>query len=744
MGDVWEGPGIPGLCDFEVVGRGGSSVVYRARQESLDRLVAVKLLLADLTDEKDVRRFRRECAVLGRLGRHRHIVDVFDAGVTRDHRPYIVMKLYEHGTVAETLREHGALPVEQAVQILTVVADALQDAHDHDVIHRDIKPENLLIDDDGQVVLTDFGVAAITDGSATMTTSSAYTESYVAPEVLDTNRYSRASDIYSLAATAYAMLTGIAPFGSTSGAQKLIAIGTKPPAPITTPGVPEELAQVVIAAMAKNPQDRVATPAQFAQQLQDSLTRPVSREPDRGPEDAAGEPRPDRVGEPVPPVAAAGGCRYCGALLHGSGAFCPACGRSQDPEAVSLAEVASESEEPLDLPDLADATQLRHSDEPAPAEVTQLKHSGEPDAAHPPQTRTPSDVIEPRPVGVVPTEPGRSTPSARPASDRQLPIRPGWQDGLAPIPHDEPKEPTPATGTPDTSRRRRGLVLAAVGGVVLVLTIAAALRGADYRYLFDGHTASETAADYLDKLTQRPLSTQCPGRLVRGSDTIKCTITDRSSGEAAGTITMGIRKDGTPYVRAVDISEARTATAPTPSSTPTPAVTVDPVADAKAEFVRLKRKHPRHTFSRVQPGWPWAVSISGKKARRWDYSEYRGWSRGELLLNMQDVRFERIQQRDVTGNRRRDFILHGRHSDGTPYGSLLVTIGNSGIGADDVRAATFIDDDGRYGAVFALQAVGATLISDYGSYGYTNEDGYERTKWVRKPGKKYLFVERPA
>lgn len=387
-GELWEGPGIAGLCDFEAIGRGGFSVVYRARQESLDRPVAVKLLLADLSDEKDIRRFRRECAVLGLLGRHRHIVDVYDAGVTQEHRPYIVMCLYERGTVAQRLRDTGACSAQETVAILRAVADALQVAHDHDVVHRDIKPENLLIDDDGSVVLTDFGVAVLTDAGATVTTSAAYTESYVAPEVLESNRFSKASDIYALAATGYAMLTGQAPFSSTTGSKRLIAISSQPPAPITTPGVPQELAEVIIAAMAKDPADRVGSAVGFAEQLQQGLSDAEDRKPgaarvsagddevrrtataERTTVKSAGQTAADPGGSgpqswhvapsSTPPESSGPGsltreCRHCGAVLAGLGRFCPACGAKQTTPATEP------TDRPSDPP--VEATRLKHVDE---------------------------------------------------------------------------------------------------------------------------------------------------------------------------------------------------------------------------------------------------------------------------------------------------------------------------------------------------------------------------------------------
>lgn len=320
MADGWEGPGIEGLSQFEVIGRGGFSVVYRAWQEGLDRHVAVKVLLTDLSDSDDARRFRRECSVLGRLSRERHVVDVYDVGITRDRRPYIVMRYYPAGTLAARLREHGPIPAGEAVNILTDLAQALQTGHDQGVIHRDIKPDNVLIDDDGQVALTDFGIASLIDGSHTSTASAAFSQPYAAPEVLDTNNYGRASDLYSLAATGYALLTGAAPFHTTSGTRQLLAITSEPPDPITTPGVPPALGETILTAMAKNPDDRPLTPRAFADLLKTALTAAT-------PDNSAGVPQHDPSDVPAPSHTF---CRQCGTRLTGSGAFCPWCGSSQD------------------------------------------------------------------------------------------------------------------------------------------------------------------------------------------------------------------------------------------------------------------------------------------------------------------------------------------------------------------------------------------------------------------------------
>jgi serine/threonine protein kinase len=231
------------------------------------------VLLADLSDEADARRFRRECALLGQLGQQRHIVDVYDAGVTRDRRPYITMRYYSRGTLADRLRSEGAVPAAEAVAMLRGLAEAVQAGHDLGVVHRDIKPDNVLIDDEGSLLLADFGVAAWVDETHTRTASGAFSTAYAAPEVFDGNRYSVASDVYSLGATGYTVVSGQAPFRSTTGIRQMMAIANDPPEEITTPGVPQELKEVLLGAMAKEPADRPESARQFSQLLEAALRR---------------------------------------------------------------------------------------------------------------------------------------------------------------------------------------------------------------------------------------------------------------------------------------------------------------------------------------------------------------------------------------------------------------------------------------------------------------------------------------
>lgn len=205
-----DGWSLPGYRIGPVLGRGGFATVYRAHQLSLDRDVAIKVLTTDLATDGDRRRFDRERQALARLSPHPHVVDVFDAGITPERRPYLVMRLYPGGTLADRLARNGRLPVGEAVDVVTKLASALDAAHAIGLLHRDVKPQNVLVTETGEPVLADFGIAGILepehDSSQTSTTF--FTLAHVAPEILEHRRFSVASDVYALASTTYQLLTG--------------------------------------------------------------------------------------------------------------------------------------------------------------------------------------------------------------------------------------------------------------------------------------------------------------------------------------------------------------------------------------------------------------------------------------------------------------------------------------------------------------------------------------------------------
>ncbi|MBA2555393.1 MAG: protein kinase [Geodermatophilaceae bacterium] len=261
-------PQHPGLRDLTEIGRGGFGVVYRARQEGLDREVAIKILTVRL-DERARARFAQECRALGQLSGHPHIVGVHDGGVRADDHAFLIMPFYAADSLAVRLKTSGPLPWREVADIGVRLAGALQTAHDAGILHRDIKPGNVLIDEYGGPRLGDFGQARLADAEVTHTGERAITPGFSAPEVLNGQPATAQSDIYALAATLVALLLGHPPF-ETGG--DLIAmfyrVMSEPPPDLRGYGVPDPINRVLAQAMGKDPGRRFATAAHFGTALQ--------------------------------------------------------------------------------------------------------------------------------------------------------------------------------------------------------------------------------------------------------------------------------------------------------------------------------------------------------------------------------------------------------------------------------------------------------------------------------------------
>jgi class 3 adenylate cyclase/outer membrane protein assembly factor BamB len=275
-----EGPtdlGVSGLEHPEVVGRGGHATVYRAYQRTMDRWVAVKIL--DGSDEATRRRFDRERQVMGRLSQHPAVVTIYESGYTTVGRPYLLMPYLGAGSLQDRLDQSGPMPWEDAAAIVRDVADAVDHAHRLDIIHRDLKPSNIMLDDDGRPLIADFGIARMTGRSVTVTERALLTPAYSPPELLDGAEPSPTGDIYGLAATFCALVTGHPPFVTGSPEiDTLLAltrrIADDPPPDVAAWGVPDDARHAVETAMSKDPTRRPETARQFA----DMLTgRPVAR-----------------------------------------------------------------------------------------------------------------------------------------------------------------------------------------------------------------------------------------------------------------------------------------------------------------------------------------------------------------------------------------------------------------------------------------------------------------------------------
>ena len=206
-------PHFPQLEVLACLGRGGMGVVYKARQKSLDRLVALKILAPEREqDPQFAERFAREAQALAKLS-HPHIVTVYDFGQA-DGLFYLLMEYVDGVNLRQLLRTRRLEPKE-ALAIVPPICDALQYAHDHAVVHRDIKPENLLLDKAGQVKIADFGIAKMLGGDSTPDEEQGVgTPHYMAPEQHATPQAAdHRADIYSLGVVLYEMLTGELPAG---------------------------------------------------------------------------------------------------------------------------------------------------------------------------------------------------------------------------------------------------------------------------------------------------------------------------------------------------------------------------------------------------------------------------------------------------------------------------------------------------------------------------------------------------
>ncbi|MGE6299967.1 protein kinase domain-containing protein, partial [Guptibacillus hwajinpoensis] len=183
---------------LEVIGDGGMAIVYRALDLILDRTVAVKLLRPEFSQDDDfIKRFRREAESATSLA-HPNIVSIYDVGEEEDFY-YIVMEYVPGTTLKQKIRNRGALPIEEAIDIMKQMTSAIEHAHENHIIHRDIKPHNILINDYGEAKVTDFGIAmAVTSATITHTNSVLGSVHYFSPEQARGAVANERSDIYSL------------------------------------------------------------------------------------------------------------------------------------------------------------------------------------------------------------------------------------------------------------------------------------------------------------------------------------------------------------------------------------------------------------------------------------------------------------------------------------------------------------------------------------------------------------------
>jgi TolB-like protein/Flp pilus assembly protein TadD/tRNA A-37 threonylcarbamoyl transferase component Bud32 len=268
----------------EEIGRGASATVFLAEDRKHGRRIALKVLHPSLGAALGVERFQREIATVARL-HHPHVLPLFDSGSAAG-RLYYTMPYVETGSLRDRLRRAGQLPLDAVAQLTTEISSALAYAHALGVIHRDIKPENIMISVTDHALLTDFGIAHVLDGagSGTLTDTglAVGTPAYMSPEQSSGDEpIDGRSDIYALASVAYESLTGTQPFTGPTG-RAIIAKRLLEPAPSVReirPDIPPAAAAVLQKAMARQPDDRFETAAEFAGALDAAVREPAVPRP---------------------------------------------------------------------------------------------------------------------------------------------------------------------------------------------------------------------------------------------------------------------------------------------------------------------------------------------------------------------------------------------------------------------------------------------------------------------------------
>lgn len=264
------GPVVPGLRNFRLISRGGYGLVYKADEEDLDRVVAVKFLEVARADQKSFERFQRERQLTARLGKHPNIMTIFQAGMDQE-RPYMTMEYFPHGSLSDRLERDGVLSIQVALRLGVKLAGALETAHRAGIVHRDIKPENVLLDERDDPVLADFGISVLKASVSAGVTEEAFTRLHAAPEVVLSGAFSEASDIYSLASVLYTALEGRSPREET----RELSVGEfvvrtqerRPTRPMTCEELPDSLRRILMRSLGHEPVTRHGSAAEFGEDL---------------------------------------------------------------------------------------------------------------------------------------------------------------------------------------------------------------------------------------------------------------------------------------------------------------------------------------------------------------------------------------------------------------------------------------------------------------------------------------------
>jgi serine/threonine-protein kinase len=286
----------------ELVGTGGMSSVFRAHDRQLERRVAIKILHEHYADDPEyLERFRREARAVARLS-HPNIVTVIDRG-SDDGRQFIVFEHVEGENLKELVVRSGRLSVRRALELALGVADGLAFAHDHGLVHRDVKPQNVLLSREGEVKVTDFGIARSlhVEHGVTQTGTVLGTGEYLAPEQASGKQVSPATDVYSLGVVLWELLAGDVPFDGENFVAVALRHVNEPPPPLRQrrPDVTPRLEAAVERALAKDPARRFPSMTAFAKELRACLAE-VEGEAPPPPPATADDLGQTRVTPPAP------------------------------------------------------------------------------------------------------------------------------------------------------------------------------------------------------------------------------------------------------------------------------------------------------------------------------------------------------------------------------------------------------------------------------------------------------------
>ncbi len=312
---------------LENVGQGGMSIVYKAMQTAMNRIVALKMLKMGLSsDPIFAQRFTREASLLGKLN-HPNIVTVFDSGMTPQGNLYLAMDFLSGPTLQDILDKSGAIPVERAAPLILQICDALNHAHKRDIIHRDLKPGNIMIETDHRgeevVKIVDFGLAKMGEGSERLTRAGELWGSsfYMSPEQCNGSESDARSDIYSFGIVMYQMLTGKVPFRGSGFMETVSKQLSEPPPPLRMTKadlvLPDMTERILFKCLEKAPEDRFQNVADLKSALQSALPEPVKPEKDLSsrPARPIGAPRPAPKKEKAKPKEASQGSQMKGLIV---------------------------------------------------------------------------------------------------------------------------------------------------------------------------------------------------------------------------------------------------------------------------------------------------------------------------------------------------------------------------------------------------------------------------------------------